>query len=537
MANDTQTKKPDVIIVGGGLAGMCAAVAAAEEGASVTVLDCAFGGGASSISGGVVYAGGGTRYQAEAGYHDTPENMFCYLRHEAQDVVGEAVLRKFCNESVSNLEWLERHGARFSATMPPFRTGYPAGGYHLYYSGDEKAYPAAFLAKPAPRGHRTVGRGLGGMEMTGAALWGAIFDSALALGVRLEPASRVHRLLLDGQGRVKGVGYGCLEDSAAWLVASYKWLTQSANYYRTMFPSLSKVLSHVANVIWEHGAVQRSLEAPAVILAAGGFIMNREMTRTFIPWACETAPLGTAGDDGQGIRLGQSVGGRVSHMDRMSAWRFIYPPEALSEGIVVSRQGERIMAEDSYGAFLTEAMMTRAEGHGFLILDSLQWDKFKRQIKVQTRGLWRVFMNYIRLWHHQSAPTIEGLASKFSIQPSKLRESIEAHNTAIIKGEADVMQKLNYRCVIASPPFYGIDISVRPSGFMMVVALTLGGLDVDGETGLVLDEAGKTISGLYAAGRNAVGICSNRYVSGLSLADCVFSGRRAGHHAVQTLAM
>ncbi len=36
---------------------------------------------------------------------------------------------------------------------------------------------------------------------------------------------------------------------------------------------------------------------------------------------------------------------------------------------------------------------------------------------------------------------------------------------------------------------------------------------------------------LYAAGRTAVGICSNSYVSGLSLADCVFSGRRAGRHA------
>ena len=38
-------------------------------------------------------------------------------------------------------------------------------------------------------------------------------------------------------------------------------------------------------------------------------------------------------------------------------------------------------------------------------------------------------------------------------------------------------------------------------------------------------------SGLYAAGRNAVGICSNSYVSGLSLSDCIFSGRRAGRHA------
>jgi succinate dehydrogenase/fumarate reductase flavoprotein subunit len=39
------------------------------------------------------------------------------------------------------------------------------------------------------------------------------------------------------------------------------------------------------------------------------------------------------------------------------------------------------------------------------------------------------------------------------------------------------------------------------------------------------------VPGLYAAGRNAVGLCSRSYVSGLSLADCVFSGRRAGRHA------
>jgi 3-oxo-5alpha-steroid 4-dehydrogenase len=57
---------------------------------------------------------------------------------------------------------------------------------------------------------------------------------------------------------------------------------------------------------------------------------------------------------------------------------------------------------------------------------------------------------------------------------------------------------------------------------------------VDGDTGLVLDGSGTPITGLYAAGRTAVGICSNSYVSGLALADCVFSGRRAGEHAAAT---
>lgn len=54
---------------------------------------------------------------------------------------------------------------------------------------------------------------------------------------------------------------------------------------------------------------------------------------------------------------------------------------------------------------------------------------------------------------------------------------------------------------------------------------TLGGLVVDELTGAVTTPAGAPIAGLYAAGRTAIGVCGNSYVSGLSLADCVFSGR------------
>jgi predicted oxidoreductase len=50
-------------------------------------------------------------------------------------------------------------------------------------------------------------------------------------------------------------------------------------------------------------------------------------------------------------------------------------------------------------------------------------------------------------------------------------------------------------------------------------------------TGQVLRPDGRPVAGLYAAGRTAAGLCSRSYVSGLSLADCVFGGRRAGRHA------
>ncbi len=59
---------------------------------------------------------------------------------------------------------------------------------------------------------------------------------------------------------------------------------------------------------------------------------------------------------------------------------------------------------------------------------------------------------------------------------------------------------------------------------------------VDGEeTGAVVRADGRKITGLYAAGRAAFGIASNHYVSGLALADCIWSGRRAGAAAASRM--
>ena len=75
----------DVVVIGFGAAGACAALEASAGGAEVIVLDRFCGGGATALSGGVVYAGGGTVQQLQAGVRDTPEAMFGYLSHE----VGE----------------------------------------------------------------------------------------------------------------------------------------------------------------------------------------------------------------------------------------------------------------------------------------------------------------------------------------------------------------------------------------------------------------------------------------------------------------
>ena len=150
----------DVVVVGFGAAGACAALEAAAAGCSVLVLDRFTGGGATALSGGVVYAGGGTPQQRAAGVSDSAEAMFGYLRTEVGDVVPAGTLREFCDGSVAMLGWLESHGVPFEGSLCPDKTSYPTNRHYLYYSGSELS--ARDVAPPAPRGHRARGRGTSG---------------------------------------------------------------------------------------------------------------------------------------------------------------------------------------------------------------------------------------------------------------------------------------------------------------------------------------------------------------------------------------
>jgi len=115
----------EVVVVGFGGAGGCAAIEAAEQGASVMVLERFAGGGSTAMSGGVLYAGGGTQHQRDAGFEDTPDEMFAYLKAEARGVVSDETLRRFCEGSDGDLRWLETMGVAFEGSYCPFKTSYP----------------------------------------------------------------------------------------------------------------------------------------------------------------------------------------------------------------------------------------------------------------------------------------------------------------------------------------------------------------------------------------------------------------------------
>ncbi len=524
MINHKNKEIFDVIIVGFGIAGASAAIEAADKGKSVLVLDRSYGGGASALSGGVVYAGGQTAHQTEAGVKDSPKNMFNYLQQEIDGVVSDDLLRQFCEESTQMITWLEKQGAEFEGTLCPYKTSYPSDEYYLYYSGNENSWPYKLHADAAPRGHRQVAEGMS----SGHVLFEHLKKSALNKGVIFRPLSKVSELIMDGN-KVAGVNYRTVEEG---FDKNHRKLRSNADKFGNWMPPLGARYNKKADGLWDLSARGKQSYADAIILTAGGFIFNPEMKEKYAGGYKDISPLGTAGDDGNGIKLGLSAGGSKAHMEKMTAWRFISPPSAFIQGLSLNLDGKRLAPEDLYGAAFADIMIQEHDGKGYLIMDSTVWKEARKQIKSQMLTFQRAQAYYQFTFGRKKASSLKGLAEKINLPREEMFNTIKAYNAAIYNNSEDPAHKASeLRKPIETGPFYAIDISIKSSFASPVPGLTLGGLRVNEKTGQVLTETDESIEGLYAAGRTAVGICSNSYISGLSLADGIFSGRRAARHA------
>jgi 3-oxo-5alpha-steroid 4-dehydrogenase len=457
----------DVLVVGFGAAGAAAAFEAANAHADVIVLERASGpGGSSAQSGGELYLGGGTALQRACGFTDDADNMFAFLAAALGPHADEEKLRLYCDGSVEHFEWFRARGVPFTDSLYDAPGWMPPTTDGLMWLG-ENAWPYDTLARPVPRGHRPSAA-----LFAGGVLMEKLIAAARDAGARCHADTRAETLLVDEKGRVAGAAARTFGKPVTFSARS------------------------------------------AVILTTGGFADNEQMLGHHAPALLRHGRVSDGLDDGSGIRMAMAVGAATRRMATVEI-ALTALPAALVRGMLVNALGQRFINEDVYPGLFSHAAVTTQPGPFWIIVDEKGYED------IPEGDRWNVRPKF-------AAETLPELERELGMPAGALEAAVFAYNRYAEAGEDPYFHKnakwlrpltAPFAAIDPRDGFFGIGSETGASGF------TLGGLHTSVD-GAVLDHAGRPIPGLYAAGRAASGIHGEGYISGTSLGDGTFFGRR-----------
>lgn len=468
----TWARSADVVVIGLGIAGACAALEAHRAGADVLVLERAgAGGGASALSQGQFYLGGGTAVQSACGYEDSPENMYAFLR-SVTTTDEEDKLRTFCDSSVEHFDWLEAQGVPFARIAYKHKAVYTRTGEGLLMTGNEKAWPFRDMAAPAPRGHQVSGDGdISGGNVAMRAILGTVEREQVPVIYE----ANVFGLVQDDAGRVVGVTMRA--DGAESFVEARK----------------------------------------GVVLAAGSFNLNADVTAENMPLFSQYGkPLGEPTNDGAGLLLGRTVGVDERGMHGLVATASIYPPEDLIKGIVINAEGHRFVAEDVYHGRMANRIAEQPDAKAFLILDE--------EIFGYPKHGSHTFIDAFE--------TTDELESALGLPAGSAAATLTRYNADAAAGEDAEFHKHPDWLKVLQAPYAVFEISVPRSDYHW---MSLGGLVTDADGRALLPDGSVVPGLYAAgACTNHLAQDGDEYASGMSLGAGSLFGRRAGLHAARS---
>ena len=456
----------DVAVVGFGAAGACAAIEAARSGAQVLLFERGSGsGGASALSGGEIYIGGGTDAQIAAGFEDTAEDLAAYLKLSGGHHADHAKCDLYAAQALDHYQWLKDQGVPYKGNFLPGKVIEPMEDDTLIWSGSEAAAPFCELAKPAPRGHVIQFMGWGG----GRKLVDILDENARSAGAQVHCNARAKALIIDG---TRIVGVVMRIDNRDQFVRARK----------------------------------------GVVLATGGFVMNQSMLERYAPLTSKvSSPIGDQ-DDGSGIQLGVGAGGDAIHMDEFFTTCPWTIPAEHAHGVFVNTVGQRFINEDCYHGRVSRTAVDQPGGKVYLLLDNAHYRQAPEIAQITIAG---------------TGEDWEEVERELAMPEGTLATTMAFYNSHAREGRDPLFDKREPILVpLDQGPFVALELNFQDSYFSY---FTLGGLrtSVDGEVldreGAPIDglfAAGRCTSGLPAWGHG--------YSSGMSLADCTFFGRRAG---------
>ncbi len=466
VSGEAQSRDADVIIVGGGIAGLSAALELGRGGANVLIFDMnSVPGGHAVLAGG--YALVGTPLQESLGIEDSPDLAFRDLM-----AWGETNDPRWTRYYVNNsrelvYDWLVDLGVEFVQVLPS--PSYSVPRFHFTKG------TSAFVIVP---------------------LLKEIFRYP---SIEFIANSEVRELKLVN-GAVVGVAVRNLRSGVEKSYESDAVVVATGGYqsnldfvretWRTDAPFPSRIL--VGSGQFANGSGYELARQAGAALTD----LNKQMT----------FPSGIPNPrdpDGNRALLANNPFG---------AW--------------LNMQGERFVAESDTAKFTVPIIARQERGTYWLVFDQASRDAFgaRGALWLTPQTIEEEILNNENI--AKVSQSLEDLASKMEISPAKVIKSVEGYNWAVeterdddfgrpLSGDAYPFAK------IETPPFYAIQQ-------FLVTRKSMGGIKID-MAGGALDDRGSPVAGLYAAGEvtGVAGINGNVGMSGTFLGPSVMIGRVA----------
>jgi succinate dehydrogenase/fumarate reductase flavoprotein subunit len=261
------------------------------------------------------------------------------------------------------------------------------------------------------------------------------------------------------------------------------------------------------------------VRAAGTVLATGGFQGSRsQLQRYFGDASVSLWHRSNPYSDGGGLRLGLSVGAATTEvMDSFYGHLIASPvPEFVppffvrfarvfsSEGVLVNLRGERFIQEWLGDHVNCQATVGQPEGRALLVIDEKTHQGAAKAPIAKGLDAYDTLADSRDVGARiVTAPDLESIAdlvTAWGYDGHRIAEAVAEHGR-----EAEVSGARP----LTAAPYHAME--VRPA-----ITFTQGGLRID-TSARVLDESGKPIDGLFAAGADAGGMYNGGYAGGLSM--------------------
>jgi len=467
----------EVVVVGSGVAGLCAAVEAAEAGAEVLVLerDAAVG-GASAMSGAACNMVG-TPLQHAQGIDDNVELALADWIRTGGPTADVEWARRYLERSRADVyEWCEDLGIKWVALSQP-------------------------EGNSVPRVHTPAGWGRGIVE--------ALTARATSLGVRIEVGVDVAQIVIR-----EGVAQGVRASSNAGEELQFN--AQAVVACAGGFASSHDLVLEVAPQL---RGLPRLLSGGAPGALGHGYrLLHNAGARFTCLDHIWTYPNGTPDPDDETGTRGVGVRGITGDIWLNSAGR-----RFVDEGNKNGKSGTKaLLAQPGQTAW---SIFNSAELRNVVLLGNEHWGTPAGSDPAAMDEFWR---RSEFVWR---ADTPQELAAKIGLPAAAVETSVTNFNAAVLAGKDREPEQ--QRSLSGVPPLAGPELIAIQ--FFPIAVKTFGGVRTDLEC-RVLDQNGAIIPGLFAAGEVAgmAGGCINgrAALEGTMFGPCLYSGRVAGQQSL-----